>query len=318
MKNVAVVINEFGTPEVLKLDILDVPVLSSHDVLVKIEYSTLNPIDAKTRQGKGWGATVIGNDFPAVLGIDFSGVIVKCGECVDQNLLNRKIVGWSKLGSKSGSYQTYKAVNKEQYIVLDPEIKLDQAASLPVAGLTAYQAIKSANLNVNDRVMVLGASGGCGHFTVQIANDIGCYVIAVCSEQNLDFVSALGAQEALDYKLASLSEQASSVDVLIDLVGGDAGLDALKCVKSSGTVITVPSITADEICEKGSEMGLNVRGMLVDLNISEIEFLLTKMKQKKIHTHIDNLYKPKSIKEAHSMLESSHTKGKLLLDMTTI
>ncbi|MCV5387916.1 zinc-binding dehydrogenase, partial [Escherichia coli] len=142
-----------------------------------------------------------------------------------------------------------------------------------MAGQTAAQALSKANVTENDRVLILAGAGGVGHLAVQIAIATKAEVFTTCSERNLDYIATLGAH-AVNYKFAPVSERVEGVDVLIDLVGSDAALDALKCLKDNARVITVPTISAELICDKAKLLGFEASGMLVEPDPSQLDTLL--------------------------------------------
>ncbi|MDF5473708.1 zinc-binding dehydrogenase, partial [Vibrio parahaemolyticus] len=167
----------------------------------------------------------------------------------------------------------------------------------------------------NDRVLILAGAGGVGHLAVQIAIATKAEVFTTCSERNLDYLATLGAH-AVNYQFAPVSERVEDVDVLIDLVGGDAALDALKCLKDNARVITVPTITAELICEKAKLLGFEASGMLVEPDPAQLDTLLYMVGVGLLKTEIQQVYPMSDVIGAHQQVESGRTRGKVLLDMT--
>ncbi len=194
-------------------------------------------------------------------------------------------------------------------------VTLEAAAVLPLAGQTAAQALSKANVSECDRVLILAGAGGVGHLAVQIAVATKAEVFTTCSERNLDYLATLGAH-AVNYQFAPVSERVEGVDVLIDLVGGDAALDALKCLKDNARVITVPTISAKLICDKAKLLGFEASGMLVEPDPSQLDTLLYMVGVGLLKTEVQHIYPMAEVIAAHQQVESGRTRGKVLLDMT--
>ncbi len=191
---------------------------------------------------------------------------------------------------------------------------LEAAAALPLAGQTAAQAINKAGVQEGERVLILAGAGGVGHIAVQIAVAAKAEVYTTCSERNLDYMATLGAH-AINYQFAPASERLQEVDVLIDLVGGEVALDALKCLKDNARVITVPTLTAEMICEKAKMLGFEASGMLVEPTPEQLNTLLYMVGVGLLKSEIQQVFPMTEVAAAHQQIESGHTRGKVLLDM---
>ncbi|BCG18779.1 hypothetical protein HLBS07_26310 [Vibrio alginolyticus] len=216
---------------------------------------------------------------------------------------------------RGGGYSQYICVPETELSHVPSSVTLEAAAALPLAGQTAAQALSKANVTENDRVLILAGAGGVGHLAVQIAIATKAEVFTTCSERNLDYLATLGAH-AVNYQFAPVSERVEDVDVLIDLVGGDAALDALKCLKDNARVITVPTITAELICEKAKLLGFEASGMLVEPDPAQLDTLLYMVGVGLLKTEIQQVYPMSDVIGAHQQVESGRTRGKVLLDMT--
>jgi NADPH2:quinone reductase len=149
---------------------------------------------------------------------------------------------------------------------------------------------------------------------VQVAVAAKAEVFTTCSDVNLDYMATLGAH-AINYKFSPVSERVTDADVLIDLVGGDAALDALKCLKDGATVVTIPTLSAELICEKAKLLGFEATGMLVDPNPQQLDTLIYMVSVGLLKTEIFKVYPMDKAVEAHHQIETGHTRGKVLLDM---
>ncbi|ELC3156419.1 NADP-dependent oxidoreductase [Vibrio harveyi] len=315
MEHKQIAITEFGNAEVLAIQTTSTPTPQTGEVLVKVAYSGVNPIDVKTRAGLGWAAAQNKDNLPWVPGYDISGKVVSCGEDTSRFQEGDEVAGFIGFPIRGGGYSQYVCVPESELSHVPNSVSLEAAAVLPLAGQTAAQALSKANVTEGDRVLILAGAGGVGHLAVQIAVATKAEVFTTCSERNLDYLATLGAH-AVNYQFAPVSERVEDVDVLIDLVGGDAALDALKCLTDNARVITVPTITAELICEKAKLLGFEASGMLVEPDREQLDTLLYMVGVGLLKTEVQHVYPMTDVIEAHKQVESGRTRGKILLDMT--
>ncbi|EKO3784117.1 NADP-dependent oxidoreductase [Vibrio harveyi] len=315
MEHKQIAITEFGNAEVLAIQTTSTPTPQTGEVLVKVAYSGVNPIDVKTRAGLGWAAAQNKDNLPWVPGYDISGKVVSCGEDTSRFQEGDEVAGFIGFPIRGGGYSQYVCVPESELSYVPNSVALEAAAVLPLAGQTAAQALSKANVTEGDRVLILAGAGGVGHLAVQIAVATKAEVFTTCSERNLDYLATLGAH-AVNYQFAPVSERVEDVDVLIDLVGGDAALDALKCLTDNARVITVPTITAELICEKAKLLGFEASGMLVEPDREQLDTLLYMVGVGLLKTEVQHVYPMTDVIEAHKQVESGRTRGKILLDMT--
>ncbi|EMB9228288.1 NADP-dependent oxidoreductase [Vibrio harveyi] len=315
MEHKQIAITEFGNAEVLAIQTTSTPTPQTGEVLVKVAYSGVNPIDVKTRVGLGWAAAQNKDNLPWVPGYDISGKVVSCGEDTSRFQEGDEVAGFIGFPIRGGGYSQYVCVPESELSHVPNSVALEAAAVLPLAGQTAAQALSKANVTEGDRVLILAGAGGVGHLAVQIAVATKAEVFTTCSERNLDYLATLGAH-AVNYQFAPVSERVEDVDVLIDLVGGDAALDALKCLTDNARVITVPTITAELICEKAKLLGFEASGMLVEPDREQLDTLLYMVGVGLLKTEVQHVYPMTDVIEAHKQVESGRTRGKILLDMT--
>lgn len=314
MENKQIAISEFGDVETLVVQTTTVPEPSVGEVLVEVAFSGINPIDAKTRAGLGWAAKENKDKLPWVPGYDISGKIIKLGRECQRFELNDTVAGFIGFPLKGGGYSQYVCVPESELTLVPSSVTLEAAAVLPLAGQTAAQALNRGQVKEGERVLILAGAGGVGHLAIQIAVAAKAEVYTTCSEKNLDYLATLGAH-AINYNFAPVSQRLDNVDVLIDLIGGDHALDALKCLKDDARVVTVPTLTAEMICEKATLLGFKATGMLVDPSPEQLDTLLYMVSVGLLKTEIQNIYPFDDVKTAHTQLESGHTRGKLLLSM---
>ncbi|ENM5905050.1 NADP-dependent oxidoreductase [Vibrio mimicus] len=314
MENKQIIITQFGTPEVLAIQTSPIPTPKPGEVVVKVAFAGVNPIDVKTRAGLGWAAAQNKDKLPWTPGYDISGRVAALGEGVTRLKERDNVAGFIGFPLRGGGYSQYVCVPEQELSLVPDAVTLEAAAALPLAGQTAAQALSKAQVQEGERVLILAGAGGVGHIAVQIALAAKAEVFTTCSEANLDYLATLGAH-AINYQFAPVSQRLEEVDVLIDLVGGDAALDALKCLKDNARVITVPTLTAELICEKAKLLGFDATGMLVDPNPEQLDTMLYMVSVGLLKLEIQQIYPMTEVILAHQQIESGHTRGKLLLDM---
>ncbi|MCG9752599.1 NADP-dependent oxidoreductase [Vibrio brasiliensis] len=314
MENKQIAISQFGDPDVLVIQTSPIPEPQTGEVLVKVHFSGVNPIDVKTRAGLGWAASQNKDNLPWVPGYDISGEIIKVGEGTERFALGDNVAGFIGFPLSGGGYSQYVCVREAALSLVPDSITLEAAAALPLAGQTAVQALDKAGVQEGQRVLILAGAGGVGHIAIQVAVAAKAEVFTTCSEANLDYMATLGAH-AVNYQFAPVSERVEEADVLIDLVGGDAALDALKCLKDGAKVVTVPTLSAELICEKAKLLGFEATGMLVDPNPEQLDALLYMVSVGLVKTEIQQVYPLDQVVDAHKQIETGHTRGKILLDM---
>ncbi|MGR5066769.1 MULTISPECIES: NADP-dependent oxidoreductase [Vibrio] len=315
MEHKQIVITEFGEADVLAVQNASTPSPQTGEVLIKVAYAGVNPIDVKTRAGLGWAAAQNKDNLPWVPGYDISGKVVSCGDNTSRFKVGDEVAGFIGFPIRGGGYSQYVCVPESELCHVPSTVTLEAAAVLPLAGQTAVQALSKANVTEGDRVLILAGAGGVGHLAVQIAVATKAEVFTTCSERNLDYLATLGAH-AVNYQFAPVSERVEDVDVLIDLVGGDAALDALKCLTDNARVITLPTITAELICEKAKLLGFEASGMLVEPDREQLDTLLYMVGVGLLKTEVQQVYPMSEVVDAHRQVESGRTRGKILLDMT--
>ena len=314
MENKQIAIAKFGGPEVLTLQTNTVLNPQQGEVLVKVAFAGVNPIDVKTRSGLGWAASQHKDHLPWVPGYDVAGEVVMCGEQVERFEVGDKVAGFIGFPLQGGGYSQYICVPATELSLVPEAITLEAAAALPLSGQTAVQALDKAGVHEGQRVLILAGAGGVGHLAIQVAIAAKAEVFTTCSATNLDYMATLGAH-AVNYEFSPVSERVEEADVLIDLVGGDAALDALNCLRDGAKVVTVPTLTAELICEKAKLLGFDATGMLVEPDSEQLDALLYMVSVGLLKTEIQHIYPMSEVGKAHKQVETGHTRGKVLLDM---
>ncbi len=306
----AIQIHKFGGPEVLMYEDAPKPKPHADDVVIKVFATSVNPIDWKIREGHA--KEKFPSKFPLIPGWDVSGEIDEVGS----NILNfRK--GDEVYGrpdpTKNGAYAEYVVVNANLINPKPYSIDHENAAAVPLAGLTAWQALfDHGDLQQGQKVLIHAASGGVGTFAVQLAKWKGAYVIGTTSKVNLDFVKKLGADKVIDYKNEKFENKLKNIDLVIDLIGGDTQKRSLKVIKKGGRLITTVQITNKEAAR---EKNIHIGGFLTQSIPEELEQIKQLIDSGKIKPVIAKVMLLKDAAEAQKLSEEGHVRGKIVLQV---
>ena len=312
-----VVIPQFGPADVLQIVDAEITAPAPNEVQVQAMFASVNPIDVKTRAGLGWAAQSNKDNLPWTPGYDVVGKVVSTGEAVSQLSEGDYVVGFIGFPLNAGAYSQRINVASNELLKVPNAITFEAAAALPLAGLTAQQAINKTNLKPTQSVLILGGAGGVGHLAVQLAVALQADVYTTCGESNVNYMTTLGAT-AVNYHAGPVSKQLQNIDVLIDLIGGDVAIDALQCLKPGATVVTIPTITADKIKEAAADLGVKAEGMLVEPNSEQLEHLLALVGEGVLKIEIQDVFSLNEVVQAHLQIETGHTRGKVLIDLNAL
>ena len=301
----AVRIHEFGGPEVLRFEDAPVPEPKSNQILVQIHAAAVNPLDWKIREG------LLGQDpLPLVMGSDFSGVIESCGPAVQEFQLGEAVFG--TVVDESGSYAEY-AITSPRQIARKPEA-LDHihAAALPIASMTAWQALfDKAQLQSGRKVLIHAAAGGVGSFAVQFAHWKGAYVIGTASSQTHDFVKQLGADEVIDYRTTKFHERVKDVDVVFDTIGGQTQELSWKVLKRGGILVSIVQPPSEESAKAVGARGVFLRS---DHNRGdELAQIADLVARGRVKVQVEKVLPLSEARKAQELSQSGHMHGKIVL-----
>lgn len=296
-----------GGPEVLELVEAPRPAPVPTEVLVRVRAAGVNPVDWKTRARGGF----LG-DPPFTVGWDVAGVVEEVGFGVTRFAPGDRVFGMPRFPREAAAYAEYVTSPSRQLARTPEELSDVEAAALPLAGLTAWQAlVETAAVAAGHRVLVLGAAGGVGHLAVQIAKARGAYVIGTASAAKHDFLSSLGVDEAVDYASEKVGERVGNVDVLFDVVGDDAE-DALSTVRDGGIVVTLSGSAAGPLRELGGDR-VRVESILVEPDRTGMEAIAGLAEAGTLRPHVSKTFSLRDAGRAHEHGETGRTQGKLVL-----
>jgi NADPH:quinone reductase-like Zn-dependent oxidoreductase len=314
----AVTISDYGSPEVLKVCDLKRPIPGPDQVLVEVKVAAVNPVDWKMRRGDL--SIILPRKFPKVLGIDLAGVVAEVGKSVKQFQVGDRVFGMADpFKNQYGSYAEFSLVQTAKLVRMPDSLSYADAASLPVAGLTAYESLYALGaMRPGHHVLVNGASGGVGSFAVQLAKIGGATVTAVCGANNMEFVRSLGADNILDYKVSDVSKLSEQFAIIFD---ASAKLDYFR-VKHLLTergvfVTTVPKPeTILAVALSAPFPGRKVHVVMAGMNekaAQELAELANLVAAGKLRPEIAKQISLEELPDAHREGESEHTRGKVLV-----
>ena len=233
----AALIDQYGSNNVVKVTDVAVPAMGPMDVLVRVHAASVNPLDTKTRDGKL--KTLLKYRFPLVLGNDLSGVVSDVGAGVTR--FKRGDAVYARLDKDRIGAFAEVAVVREGAAALKPaNVTFEEAASLPLVALTAWQAlVEIGRLRANQRVLIQAGSGGVGSVAIQLARHLGATVFTTVGQRNVELVKRLGADVPIDYRSARFEDVATDCDVVLDSAGGDTLVRCFECVRAGGVVVSI-------------------------------------------------------------------------------
>jgi NADPH:quinone reductase-like Zn-dependent oxidoreductase len=306
----AIVIHEFGGPEVLKLEEVPTPEPAAGEVLITVYASGVNPIDWKIRKGER--KEKFPSTLPLILGWDVSGVISKKGTEVTNFKIGDEVYSRPD-PTKNGSYAEYVVVKANQVGRKPTTIDHIHAASVPLAGLTAWQGLfDHGHLMAGQKVLIHASSGGVGSFAVQFAKWKGAYIIGTTSDKNIDFVKQLGADEVIDYKNEKFEDKLKDIDLVFDTIGGDTQKRSLQVLRSGGRLITTLKPENQDIAK---EKNIVVEGFMAMSYPEQLEQIATLIDEGKVRTFIAEVFPLEQAVKAQQLSEEGHTRGKIVLEV---
>jgi len=310
----AMVITGFGGPEVFAERNVPEPVPGPNEVLVRVHATSINPVDCKIRQAGSWA----GVEPPAVIGYDVSGVVAEVGEAVVDFKVGDEVFYTPEIFWGQGSYAEYHAADAAIVAPKPPRLSHVQAASLPLAGGIAWDALVVAGgVQIGETVLIHGV-GGVGTLAVQIAKASGARVLAVCSDYMVDLADELGADVVIDHTSQDFVEAVESVapegvDLVLDTVGGDALDRSIGVTKEFGTMLAIVSTTVD--LRKAGSKNLVLQKLFLQRARYKLLALYTLIERRQLMPVIDSVLRLEEVGEAHRRVEAGGVEGKIVLEV---
>jgi NADPH:quinone reductase-like Zn-dependent oxidoreductase len=301
-------IHEYGGPEVLRLDDIPRPSPAVGEVLIHVRAMGVNPVDWKLRSGAARRHLELA--MPAILGGDIAGEVEQTGSGVEGFKAGDAV--YAMLGL-TGAYAQYVSVKASSVAPKPKTMSIVEAASVPLAALTAWQGLfEHGKLHHGQTVLVHAAAGGVGIFAVQFARASGARVIGTTSAKNADFVKSLGADQTIDYKSVAFEKQVSGVDLVIDLLGGEIAERSIAVLKPGGVLIQI-SPGSPAAAEKAKAAGVTAMPVRVHPDGGQLREIASLIDAHKVKTSIAATFPLAETGRAHELSKEGHTRGKIVL-----
>lgn len=306
----AVVQHEFGGPEVLAIEEAPIPEPIPTEVQVRVHAAGVNPVDFKTRAG---GRSKFLGEPPFTVGWDVSGTVSKIGAGVTRFRVGDEVFGMPWFPREAAAYAEYVTAPSRHFEHKPAVLSHEQAAALPLAGLTAWQIIvDTINLPAGDDLLVHAAAGGVGHLAVQIAKARGATVFGTARAEQAEALTELGVDRVIDYRTEDFTEFVSDLDAVIDLVGS-YGESSLAVLRPAGLLVAVPSGTGEDLLAKAEAAGRRATGFLVEPDPVGLAGLCHLIEDGKLQVQVDAVFDLERVADAHRLAEAGHGGGKIVL-----
>ncbi|GMA46617.1 NADPH:quinone reductase [Tetragenococcus muriaticus] len=311
---------------------LPLPEISENEVLVEIVAASINPIDLKIRDGKL--KLLLHYDMPLVLGNDFAGRIVKIGGKVTKFKVGDEVYGRPKK-SKIGTFAEYIGIDQADIALKPKNLTFEEAASIPLVGLTSYQALHDVmQVQPGDKVLIQAGSGGIGTIAIQLAKLMGVYVATTASDKGKDLVTRLGADQIVNYRKENFAEVLSDFDDVYDTLGGQNLLDGFKILKPGGNIVTLSGtpnarfgkkygvgwfktmlfgLASAKLTRLEKKYDVNYHFLFMKPSGSQLEILRNYIEDGKLEPIVDRVFSFAQTQEAVEYSESGHAKGKIII-----
>jgi NADPH:quinone reductase-like Zn-dependent oxidoreductase len=291
--------HETGGPDVLVEEEVDRPEPADGEVLIRVRAASVNPVDWKYRRG------IAPHPLPAILGNDVSGT-------VEDSRADGIAAGDDVFGiASSGGYAEFATAAAGALAPKPDGLAHEQAAALPVAGLTAWQALfDRGGLRSGQTALVAGAAGGVGHLAVQLAKRAGARVVGTGSARNRDFVLGLGADEYVDYTQQDVAAAVSAVDVAFDVVGGDTTASLVPTLREGGILVTIAAAPPEDAAR---ERGARAELLVMSPDPEQLGRIGRLVAGGEVRVELSEVLPLGEVRRAHELSESGHVRGKIVL-----
>jgi NADPH:quinone reductase-like Zn-dependent oxidoreductase len=309
MRTRAIRFHDYGGAEVLRFEEIEQPAPKDGEILVRVHAASVNPVDWKIRDGLV--RKRFNPQLPVIPGGDLSGEVAAVGPGVTDFRVGDPVFAMiGLLGAYAGHVTFKSAMAASKPATIDHV----QAASVPLVGLTAWQALhEQAELRPGQRVFVLAAAGGVGGFAVQLARAAGAIVIASAAAKNADYVRGLGASEVLDYRIDSAAQYAGGVDLVMDLAGGDASIRALELLTPAGALVAIAA-PSEALKERAAKLGRRVLALQGRPDGAQLAQIASLIDAGKVTTTVAAVFPLAEAAAAQELSKLGRTRGKIILN----
>jgi 2-desacetyl-2-hydroxyethyl bacteriochlorophyllide A dehydrogenase len=311
---IAAIINSFGNHKVFELADIPIPKVEENQVLVRICAASINPVDFKSR--RGFHKYILGYKFPIVLGYDMAGEVVETGSMVTQFKPGDRVHGRSNK-KYGGTYAQFCTTGQATLCHIPPGIGFNEAAAVPLAAQTALQALRNlGKIKMGDKILITGATGGVGHFAVQLAKHFGAKVYAVSSPRHKEYIQQIDPYRVIDYTRDDYRKIKEKFDIVLDAAGKESFMTCGHLIKRGGVFISLlprPKILLHKLVSFFVQK--KVKTFLMKSNHYDLDFVNTLIGQGAVKVKIDRTFKLQDIANAHEYAEKGHTEGKIVIEV---
>ncbi len=311
----AVVQHAFGGSDVLRVEEVPRPDPLPTEVLVRVRAAGINPVDWQTRAGAGM-AGVLGEP-PFIPGWDVSGIVEEVGFGVTHLKPGDEVYGMPWFPRAAGGYAEFVTAPARQFARKPASLSHEEAAAVPLAALTAWQAlVDTADVQPGQRVLIHAAAGGVGHFAVQIAKHLGAHVTGTASAGRHDWLKELGADELVDYNTVRFEDAVKDIDVVIDLISihhDNTSMRSLDVLRPGGLLVAIPAGVSPELLQAAESRGLRTSPFLVEPDGPALTRIAELIDAGKVSVEVEKVFPLDQVTEAHTHGENGRTRGKLVL-----
>lgn len=311
------------------------PKLGEEDILIQVHAASINPLDLKIRSGEF--KLILPYELPLILGNDAAGTVVRTGSHVSRFKVGDEVYARPNK-DRIGTFAEYIAINQSDAAIKPSNLSMQQAAAIPLAALTAWQALVDvAKVKPGQRIFIQAGSGGVGSVAIQIAKHLGAFVATTTSTSNVEWVKALGADVVIDYKTQDITAELSDYDVVLNSLGNQELIQSLKILKRGGILVSISGpptpAFADEIGlnwivkqviklisysirKKAEQRGINYVFLFMRANGDQLSKITQLIEQGSIRPVIDRIFSFSAIADALAYAELGNAKGKTIIQMT--
>jgi len=309
----AIILKQPGSVEGLQITDIVTPTPADHEVLIQVKAISINPVDVKTRAGKGvYGR--IKNENPLIIGWDIAGIVTSVGKDVTRFKADDEVFGMVNFPGHGKAYAEYVTAPETQLALKPANITFEAAAAATLTALTAWQAmVHNAKVKAGQKVLVHAAAGGVGHFAVQLAKHLGAHVTGSSSAKNKDFVLSLGTDVHIDYHDYDWENHPEEFDFVLDAIGGDNIDKSILVTKPGGTIISIPTGLNEHVTEKAKAKGVHGYFMLVQSNGDDMQQIASLLESGVLKAHVSETFVFEDMAAAHLQVESGRTVGKAVV-----
>jgi len=304
-------IKDYGGEEAVTVNEVPKPVAGEGYVLVAVRAAGANPFDYKVRDGSYKDYFPV--PLPAVLGGDVAGTVAEIGKGVSGFTVGQEVYGMAGAAGGQGSFSEFTPVKDEQLAAKPASVDFVTAAALPLAGVSAYQAlVDHMGLKAGQKILIHGGAGGIGSLAIQIAKNLGVYVATTADAPDIDYVKSLGADEAIDYKTQDFAKELKDYDAVFDTVGGETNTSSYTVLKAGGTLVSMVEAPDEALVKRHNVNYVQQSSQATSERLTKIAELVDAGKLK---VNVDKTFPLAEAAAALEYLKTGHPRGKVVIQV---